>query len=65
MAVCHLSCLTMNQRLLVWLSRTIVTVVVLSVMWLSHLTTQMPITGKPVLMARVQGPAEAASAPLR
>lgn len=55
----------MNQRLLVWLSRTIVTAVVMSVLWLSHLTTQMPTTGRPVLMAHVQGPAGAASAPLR
>ncbi len=55
----------MNPRLLVWLSRTIVTAVVLSVMWLSHLTTQLLEADKPLLMAQVQGPAGAASAPMR
>jgi hypothetical protein len=55
----------MNPRLLVWLSRSIVTMVVLSVVWLSHLTAQMPAGGKALLMARAQAPIEAASAPLR
>ncbi|MDI4635572.1 hypothetical protein J7U46_21085 [Pelomonas sp. V22] len=55
----------MNPRLLVWLSRTIVTAVVLSVMWLSHSTTQLLETGKPMLMAQAQAAAAAASAPLR
>lgn len=55
----------MNQRLLVWLSRTIVTTVVMSVLWLSHETSRLPATDKPLMMARVLGPAEAASAPLR
>jgi len=56
----------MNQRLLVWLSRSIVTMVVLSVVWLAHQTAQMPAGSKALLMARAQLPQGAASAaPLR
>ena len=55
----------MNQRLLVWLSRSIVTSVVVSLMWLAHLTAQMPTGGKAMLLAGAPAQADAASAPLR
>lgn len=54
----------MNQRSLTWLSRAIVTTVVMSVMWLAHQTTQLESGGKTLVLA-AQAPADAASVPLR
>ncbi|MEH0166548.1 hypothetical protein ABT392_03990 [Paucibacter sp. JuS9] len=57
----------MNQRLLIWLSRTIVTSVVMSVMWLAHQTSQIPAipAASKLMLVAAQAPALAASVPMR
>ncbi len=57
----------MNQRLLIWLSRSIVTSVVMSVMWLAHQTAQIPAipAASKLMLVAAQAPALAASVPMR